>query len=141
MRDITDARRPRVLVADSWPHGADSAALLLPLLGFEARPAYDGPAAPSAALAQTPDAVVLEVALRRLDGYEVARQLRRRGLGAALLVALTGYGQPAYRGRARAAGFDHFLVKPCDPEELKALQRAPAAPAAGPGGGQRGGRS
>ena len=43
---------------------------------------------------------------------------RRRAL---VLIALTGYGQPADRERAREAGFDHHLTKPADPDELLAL--------------------
>ena len=72
-----------------------------------------------------------------MDGYEVARRLRESPeTRASCLIALTGYGQPADRERARAAGFDHHLTKPADPDALLALvdawiesagaQRAPA---------------
>jgi CheY-like chemotaxis protein len=57
-----------------------------------------------------------------LDGYETARQIRDRPWGKkAHLVALTGWGQDADRRRATAAGFQDHLVKPAEPEALKAV--------------------
>ena len=48
-----------------------------------------------------------------MDGYELARRLRElRGADGLRLIAVTGYGQDADRARARAAGFDHHLIKP-----------------------------
>ena len=81
-----------------------------------------------------------------MDGYEVARRLRAIAeTRASCLIALTGYGQPADRERARDAGFDHHLTKPADPDALLALvdawiessgaQRGRAAPAAAVGNG------
>jgi CheY-like chemotaxis protein len=60
-----------------------------------------------------PEVIFLDIGLPLLDGYEVARRLRRiAALRGARLVAMTGYGQCADQERARAAGFDHHLVKP-----------------------------
>jgi two-component system CheB/CheR fusion protein len=57
-----------------------------------------------------------------MDGYEVAKQMRNLpGLQKALMIAVTGYGQADDRARSKAAGFDHHLVKPVDPEILSAL--------------------
>jgi CheY-like chemotaxis protein len=57
-----------------------------------------------------------------MDGNEVARRLRGQfECEETLLVALTGWGQEEDRRRTRAAGFDHHLTKPADPEELRAL--------------------
>ena len=54
-----------------------------------------------------------------MSGYELAEQLRRAPFGEALLlVAITGYGQPDDRRRARESGFDAHLVKPVPPEVL-----------------------
>ena len=65
-----------------------------------------------------------------MDGYEVARRLRRTpGLEGVLLVALTGYGRDEDRRRAFEAGFDHHLTKPADPEELRRLLAAGRPPA------------
>jgi CheY-like chemotaxis protein len=66
--------------------------------------------------------VLLDIGLPGLDGHEVARRLRANPGGrGALLIALTGLGQEADRQRALAAGFDHHLAKPVDPEELRGL--------------------
>jgi CheY-like chemotaxis protein len=57
-----------------------------------------------------------------MDGYAVARALRAMPeLGPLRLVALTGYGQPQDRERAREAGFDLHLVKPVTPEKLQEI--------------------
>jgi CheY-like chemotaxis protein len=88
-----------------------------------------------------PDVILLDIGLPMMDGYQVARRLRDIAeTRASYLIALTGYGQPADRERARAAGFDHHLTKPADPDALLALvdawvesagsQRAPARTAA-----------
>jgi CheY-like chemotaxis protein len=67
-----------------------------------------------------------------LDGYEIARWLGVRGACCPLLVAVTGLVSPAHRARARAVGFDHFLVKPVDPEVLVRLLGTYAAALAEP---------
>jgi CheY-like chemotaxis protein len=69
-----------------------------------------------------PDVVVCDIGLPGLDGYGVARELRLNPTTARVrLLALTGYGQEEDRRRSRGAGFDHHLVKPADPEELRRL--------------------
>jgi CheY-like chemotaxis protein len=71
-----------------------------------------------------PDVVLLDLGLPGMDGFEVARCLRRRpGFESVLLVAVTGYGQERDRQRTREAGFDLHLLKPVAPEELKRLLR------------------
>jgi CheY-like chemotaxis protein len=68
-----------------------------------------------------PQAMVVDLGLPSIDGYEVARRVRAE-LGAdVLLVALSGYGQPSDRRRATEAGFDVHLVKPADLGELQRL--------------------
>ena len=67
-------------------------------------------------------AVLLEIGMPRMDGYEVARRLPQEpGLEGVVLVALTGYGQEEDRRRSRQATIDYHLVKPVDPESLKVL--------------------
>ncbi|TZF87476.1 response regulator [Cognatilysobacter lacus] len=73
-----------------------------------------------------PDAYILDIGMPHLDGYELARRIRALHGSRPLLVALTGYGHPADRERARLAGFDHHLVKPLDPEALIRLLDAQA---------------
>jgi two-component system CheB/CheR fusion protein len=61
-----------------------------------------------------------------MDGYEVARRLRRLpATEKALLVAVTGWGQAEDRRRSHAAGFDHHLVKPVEPDAVRQLLERP----------------
>jgi CheY-like chemotaxis protein len=93
----------RVLVVDDSQDGADTLARLLRMEGHDVRAAADGPSALAAAAAFRPDVVLLDIGLPRMDGYEVAAQLRQLPeVRSALLVALTGYGQN--RDGARAPG-------------------------------------
>jgi len=61
---------------------------------------------------------LVDIGLPDMDGYEVARELRRRFDSQLTLIALTGYGQPDDRRKALEAGFDLHLVKPVDPQQL-----------------------
>jgi PAS domain S-box-containing protein len=117
----------RVLVVDDNRDTAESLALVLRLRGHEVWTAYDGPAALQQVCGCQPEAVLLDIGLPGLDGYQVARRLRGEMGCAALLVAVTGYGQEDDRRRAYEAGFDHHLTKPIDLEELAALLAAPIA--------------
>jgi CheY-like chemotaxis protein len=75
------------------------------------------------ALAHRPDVVILDLGLPGcMDGYEVALQLRvSPPTATTLLVALTGFGQDADRQRAVEVGFDHFFLKPSEPQQLQNL--------------------
>ncbi|MGK3987725.1 ATP-binding protein [Sorangium sp. So ce136] len=115
-------RARRILVVDDNPDVAESVRMLLEAMGYSVFVARNGPAALEAAPGFRPDVVLLDIGLPGMDGYEVARRLRRQaGLERALLVALTGYGQEEDRRRSRAAGFDHHLVKPVSRATLQAL--------------------
>jgi signal transduction histidine kinase/HPt (histidine-containing phosphotransfer) domain-containing protein len=129
--------RSRVLVVDDNYDSAKSMALLLREMGHEVQMAFDGFEGVRAVSAFDPQIVFLDIGMPELDGYEAARRIR--GLPRAqpiTLVALTGYGQPDDRRRSREAGFDHYLVKPVernDLDELFLLGCAEVrAPAAGP---------
>lgn len=108
-----------VLVVDD---NQDAAALLaeeLRIAGCRVEVAYDGANALLLAERRRFDAAVLDIGLPGMDGYTLARRLRARPGGAELhLVAVTGYGQEEDKRAARAAGFDHHLVKPVAFEEL-----------------------
>jgi signal transduction histidine kinase len=111
----------RVLVVDDNTDAAESLAWLLKHGDHEVRTAHNGRQAIELAREFRPQAVVLDLGLPELDGYEVARHLRQsdetRG---ALLVALSGYGQQEHRRRSNEAGFNYHFVKPLD---FGALQR------------------
>ena len=112
----------RVLIVDDNMDGADMLAMLLRAEGHEVHAAYDGPTGLAAALEFQPQIVLLDIGLPRMDGYEVARRLRKQeGLRNVYLVALTGYGQEEDRRMAMEAGFDAHLVKPADPAVLQGV--------------------
>jgi two-component system CheB/CheR fusion protein len=68
------------------------------------------------------DAVLLDIGLPEMNGYDVARAMRQLPTAhPPLLIAISGYGRDSDREQARAAGFDHHLVKPADPAEIFAL--------------------
>jgi signal transduction histidine kinase len=120
----------KLLVVDDNRDAADTVALLLSLSGFEAQVAYT----PSAALDLLdrfrPDLALLDIGLPEMDGYELAKRLRRGDRPfAGKLVALTGYGQQADVEKALAAGFDAHLTKPVEPDALVALIARLLAPA------------
>jgi CheY-like chemotaxis protein len=87
-------------------------------LGYEARVASDGPSALEAAARFKPDAVLLDLGLPVIDGYEVADRLRTAGVSVPL-IAVTGYGQETDRARSEMAGFAAHFVKPVDLDDLK----------------------
>jgi CheY-like chemotaxis protein len=109
----------RVLVVDDNVDAAESLAMLVGLQGHEVRVAHDGYSALEQVTDFRADVVLLDIGLVGLDGYEVARRLRRQSSAEnLLLIAVTGYGRPEDRFRSREAGFDYHLVKPVDPDRL-----------------------
>jgi CheY-like chemotaxis protein len=113
---------PQLLIVDDNRDAADTLALLLGLWGYHPRVAYDGPSALDQIRFERPDGVLLDLGLPGVDGYQLATDLRRQpDWTSTPLIAVTGYATPAHRDRARAAGFDHFLVKPVDPVGLQKL--------------------
>jgi CheY-like chemotaxis protein len=70
-----------------------------------------------------PEGALIDIGLPEIDGYEVARRIRKRLGPAVRLIAVTGYGDPEARQLAVDAGFDHHLVKPVDPDRLSEVLR------------------
>jgi CheY-like chemotaxis protein len=115
-------RTYRVLVVDAYPDAAETLALLVRLWGYHPAVAHDGLAALMTAAAFQPAAVLTDVVLPVLNGYEVARRLRQLpGLADVLLVALTGYAREEDRRWSHEAGFDHHLLKTVDFAVLQGL--------------------
>jgi two-component system CheB/CheR fusion protein len=112
----------RILAVDDNKDSADSLSLLLQLLGNDVRSAYDGEQALEMAKELRPDVVLLDLGLPKLNGYQVAKQIRLEPWGhKAILIAITGWGQAEDKELSREAGFDHHLVKPVDPDALLKL--------------------
>jgi PAS domain S-box-containing protein len=105
----------RVMVVDDNADAAQMLAALLEVQGHAVSVEYDAAGALARARRERPDVMLLDIGLPDMDGYELARRLRAQPETAgATLVALTGYGQHQDRQDAERAGFDHYLVKPAD---------------------------
>jgi signal transduction histidine kinase/ActR/RegA family two-component response regulator len=112
----------RVLVVEDNLDGRESLRELLEIWGHRVEMAETGTQGVDKALADPPDAALIDIGLPELDGNEVARRIRAAiEPGATALIAMTGYGQPEDRRRALEAGFDTYLVKPVDPGDLSRL--------------------
>jgi PAS domain S-box-containing protein len=118
------AKGVRVLVADDNRDAADSLARILSLYGHEVRVAYDGATALDVAREYRPRVAILDIGMPLVNGYDAAKRLRETLDGAIMLIAATGWGQEAERRRAAAAGFDHHLTKPVDPQALNEILRS-----------------
>jgi CheY-like chemotaxis protein len=130
-RGATAPLRCRILIVDDMKDSADSLALLLGAAGHLVQLAYDGESAVAAAETFRPDAVLLDLGMPSLNGYDVCRRIRAQPWGAAMtIVALTGWGQQEDRRRTAEAGFDAHLVKPVEPQALDEALRAGRASAA-----------
>jgi CheY-like chemotaxis protein len=109
-------------VVDDNRDAAETLGALLEALGATVSIAHSGRSALELLDAFDPDAVLLDIGMAEMDGYEVARQVRAIPAHAdKLLIALSGWGQDHDYSRSRAAGFDHHLVKPPDIDELREL--------------------
>ena len=112
----------RVLVVDDNVDAAQSLAMLLELMGYDAQAVYSGRAALEAAAEFDPVAVILDIGMPGMNGYEVARRLRESTDSENVaLIALSGFAQDDDRSRSMRTGFDAHLVKPVEPETLEAL--------------------
>jgi signal transduction histidine kinase/DNA-binding response OmpR family regulator len=112
----------KVLVVDDLSASAETLKVLLEMEGYEVRVAFEGAMALELAQEFLPDVVILDIGLPGMDGFEVARRLRKiLELQHALLIALTGYGEAESRLRSQEAGFDHHVVKPADIDFLLSI--------------------
>ena len=126
----------RLLVADDNRDSAATCAALLEACGHEVSVAHTGLEAFDVACRVEPDALLLDIGMPELNGYQLAERIRATPWGRrALLIAITGWGQEQDKRRAIAAGFDQHLTKPIDPNGLETLlrQAAPRPAASRPG--------
>jgi signal transduction histidine kinase/ActR/RegA family two-component response regulator len=127
----------RVVIVDDNRDVAESTALVLRLSHCDVQVAFDGRSGLDLVKQLKPDAVLVDIGLPGMDGFQVAKLIRaepehRR----MLLVAVSGYGQGEHRSLSNDAGFDHHLVKPIDPAALTQLlaSRRIVTPLPGNGG-------
>jgi CheY-like chemotaxis protein len=111
---LSTAHRRRVLLVDDNADAVETLADLLRSSEHEVLVTLDGPAALAQAAAFGPDVALLDIGLPVMDGYELARKLRRLLPTPIRLVAITGYGQEHDRQRCLDAGFAEHLVKPVE---------------------------
>src|SRR5262249_28937601 len=112
----------RILVVDDCLDLAQTLAQLLTGWGHEVAVAADGPQALEAASIAQFDVAVLDLELPGMDGIELAERLRRQpGQASIRLVAMTGRNEDDWQRRVEEVGFDHYLIKPVPPSQLKAL--------------------
>lgn len=117
--------QPRILVVDDNRDAAVTLAMILKSFGAEAEIACSGPEALEKFAAWSPSIVFLDIGMPRMDGYEVARRIRRDfPARRPTLIALTGWGQREDRRRASEAGFDYHIVKPAEIDVLRELVRS-----------------
>ncbi|HVS62902.1 MAG TPA: CheR family methyltransferase [Thermoanaerobaculia bacterium] len=109
----------RILIVDDQKDTAEALATILAMEGHVVRTAPDGKAALALARTLDPELVLLDLGLPRMDGYQVARELREVLGRRVMVIALTGYQEDS--ARLRAAGFDGHLLKPTSLERLFAL--------------------
>lgn len=117
----------RIVIVDDNIDGALSLSIFLQQAGGHHTSAYydagaalhDAGAALQHAAADQPDVFILDIGLPDINGYELARRLKALpACAGAVFIALTGYGQPQDKDRARQAGFDHHVAKPADPHTI-----------------------
>jgi CheY-like chemotaxis protein len=119
----------RVLVVDDSLAIVRTCARLLQYAGFEVRTASNGRDALKVASEFHPQVALLDLGLPGLDGCEVARRLRADpALPMMILIAITAYGTEEDRRQAKAAGFDHHLVKPAHFYDLLSLMGPASRP-------------
>jgi CheY-like chemotaxis protein len=115
-RDAATLAQRRVLVIDDNADAAQTLSAMLSLQGLDVRTAFGGEEGLRMAEDWHPDAAVADIGMPGLNGYELCRRIREQPWGEhMLMIACTGWGQSEDRQRARAAGFDHHLVKPIEP--------------------------
>ncbi len=112
----------KVLVVDDSPGVARSLELVLLEWNHQVKTCADAFAALEVARGFKPDFVLADLGMPRMNGYQLAEELRRLpGLRNVTLIAVSGYGQPADKERSHAVGFARHLTKPVDLVELKQI--------------------
>lgn len=129
----------RILIVEDNPANLELMCYLLRAFGYDVLTATDGRQGLEAAQKNVPDLIVCDVQMPKLDGYELARLLKKdTELRSIPLVAVTAFAMVGDRDSAISAGFDAYIAKPIEPVDfvpaierlLPAEQRPPAGPEA-----------
>ncbi len=115
-------RNLNILIVDDNVASAQTTGWMLEMLGYHYSLAHDGPEALEMAYKLQPDAILLDIGLPGMNGYDVCRELRKNPLfEKTLIIAQTGWGQQRDRDMAKEAGFNHHLVKPLNLTQITEL--------------------
>lgn len=110
-----------ILLVDDNVDFATSLAVLLRSSQYEVRIAHDAPDALALLDDFEPDIAFLDIGLPSMSGFELAELIRKKTSNGITMIAISGWGQPEQRRRARQAGFAHYLVKPVAPETIHSV--------------------
>src|SRR5918911_3254697 len=117
--EATDRNKPHALVVDDAPDVTEMVAMLLRYAGYDVVTAYSGTQALDAARREQFDALVSDIGMPGMNGYELAQQVRALpGYEHVPMIAVTGFTMYDDRDRALASGFNAFLTKPISPNDL-----------------------
>ena len=119
---MTDAKRtaPRILVVEDDPDNRRIVVKVLAVDGYVTLEAADGESAVALARREHPDAIIMDLAMPGVDGWEAARRLKADPATADIpIVALTAFALRGDEDRARKAGCDAYLSKPCRPQAIR----------------------
>lgn len=116
----TKLRKAKILIADDSKSAADILSMFFEMEGHETSVVYDGADAVSILESFSPDLAVLDLGMPRMNGYEAATLIRKKKPDT-ILVALSGWGSEEDKRRTAEAGFNHHLVKPVVPQDLRSL--------------------
>jgi DNA-binding response OmpR family regulator len=116
---VSEHRPLRIVVADDDHDTANTLTALLCGEGHEVRAMYDGHHVPEVVRDFGPDAVLLDIGMPGISGYEVARELRKQyGSATPMLIAVTGWTKGWQQRLGQLYGFDHYVQKPYDSQQL-----------------------
>ena len=119
MQQVSTPRR--VVIVDDNEDAALSLAMVCGAWGHEVHTACGGREAIALCGEFSPEIAILDISMPSMNGYELARELRRRFGDQVVLIALTALSQLEDKGRAREAGFNHHMVKPAELDALHEL--------------------
>jgi len=123
--DINNEKKPKILVVDDEPRNVRLLSMILKAEGYEVLPGYSGEEAIEKARTESPDLLLLDIMMPRIDGYEVCEELRRynetKAIPIVMITALRGLDEKI---KALDTGADDFISKPFDKFEVLARARS-----------------
>jgi len=122
---MNDGATLKILLVDDQQIACKSTAILLEMSGYKVRTAFNGRTAIEIAVEFSPDVIILDIGLPDIDGYELLSRMKGfKELQASKFIALTGFEEELARPSQTGSDFHHFLRKPLDTIQLKALLNA-----------------